>query len=117
MGNPLGPTLANAFMCHMERKWLADCPADFKPALYRRYVDDTFLVFNSESHIALFLNYLNSKHPSIQFTFENENNNVLPFLDLKVERTISSLLPPYTASLRSPVYYQNMTHLPPKSIN
>ena len=101
MGNPLGPTLANAFMCHMEKKWLADCPVDFKPVLYRRYVDDTFLIFNSETHINLFLNYLNSKHPSIQFTFENENNNVLPFLDLKVERTNSNFV---TSIYRKPTF-------------
>ena len=44
MGSPLGPTLANAFMCHMERKWLQECPVDFKPVFYRRYVDDCFLI-------------------------------------------------------------------------
>ena len=47
MGSPLGPTLANAFMCHWERKWLNECPPDFKPVLYKRYVDDTFLIFKS----------------------------------------------------------------------
>jgi hypothetical protein len=29
---------------------------------------------------------LNSKHPNIKFTFEKENNNQLPFLDITVVR-------------------------------
>ena len=86
MGSPLGPTLANIFMSHMEKKWLRDCPLDFKPVLYRRYVDDSFLLFSSDSHMDLFLEYLNSQHPNISFTFETENNSILPFLDIKIKR-------------------------------
>ena len=26
MGSPLGPTLANIFMCHHEESWLSQCP-------------------------------------------------------------------------------------------
>ena len=59
MGSPLGPHLANIFMGFMEKRWLQECPIDFKPVLYRRYVDDTFLLFKSDSHFDLFLNYLN----------------------------------------------------------
>ena len=47
MGNPLGPTLANAFLSHYEVKWLDECPVDFKPLVYKRYIDDTFLVFKN----------------------------------------------------------------------
>ena len=31
MGSPLGPALANIFMCSFESIWLRDCPNDFKP--------------------------------------------------------------------------------------
>ena len=31
MGSPLGPSLANAFLCFHEQIWLNDCPEDFKP--------------------------------------------------------------------------------------
>ena len=34
MGNPLGPTLANAFLAHHEKIWLQECPDDFKPLMY-----------------------------------------------------------------------------------
>ena len=45
MGSPLGPTLANAFMCHYEKVWLEECPSEFMPTFYRRYVDDIFVTF------------------------------------------------------------------------
>ena len=34
MGSPLGPTLANAFLCHYEKEWLDNCPIHFKPVIY-----------------------------------------------------------------------------------
>ena len=86
MGLPLGPTLANIFMCHHEETWLSSCPPEFKPAMYRRYIDDTFLLFKDPSHAPLFLAYVNSKHPSIRFTIQTEINNSLPFLDVNIER-------------------------------
>ena len=45
MGSPLGPTLANVFMCHFESIWLENYPVHFKPIISRRFVDDTFLLF------------------------------------------------------------------------
>ena len=34
----------------------------------------------------MFLEFLNSRHPSISFTCDNEENAILPFLDIKVKR-------------------------------
>ena len=45
MGSPLGPSLANAFLAHYEQVWLDDCPVEFKPVYYKRYVDDIFVLF------------------------------------------------------------------------
>ena len=42
MGSPLGPSLANALLCHHETKWLNDCPDKFKPVFYKRYIDSLF---------------------------------------------------------------------------
>ena len=42
MGSPLGPTLANIFLCFHEQICLGNCPVEFKPVIYRRFVDDTF---------------------------------------------------------------------------
>ena len=86
MGSPLSAPLANLFLCHHEVKWLDDCPSDFKPLFYRRYVDDTFLVFNEKEHIDRFCDYLNSKHGNIKFTKEYESQNKLSFLDINVNK-------------------------------
>ena len=87
MGLPLSPTLANIFLCYWEKIWLNQCPNHFKPAYFRRYVDDCFILFHHESHAELFLQYLNSKHDNIKFTCETENNKKLAFLDCLIDRT------------------------------
>ena len=86
MGSPLGPSFANVFMCHHESIWIDECPLQFRPVKYFRYLDDTFLLFRQKSHCDKFLAYLNSKHSSIRFTVECEENNCLSFLDVLVKR-------------------------------
>ena len=86
MGSSLGPTLTNAFLCHYEKIWLNECPSQFKPVVYRRYVVDIFVLFKSKEHLKLFVNYMNSKHRNIKFTFETEDSNNFSFLDVKITR-------------------------------
>ena len=45
MGSPLGPTLANIFLCYHETTWLKNCPKSFKPVCYKRHVNDIFVLF------------------------------------------------------------------------
>ena len=52
MGSSLGPTLANAFLCFYEKKWLEHCPEEFKPVYYRLYVD-VFLFYSDHKTISL----------------------------------------------------------------
>ena len=51
MGSPLGPTLANTFLCFHEQIWLNECPDEFKPVYYRRFGDEIFVLFRSPDHI------------------------------------------------------------------
>ena len=55
MGSPLDPILANAFLCHFEQ-WLSECPPDILLKVFKRYVDDIFLMFLCQSHLSDFLN-------------------------------------------------------------
>ena len=57
MGGCLSPVLANIFMCLKEKEWLQNCPDEFKPVFYRRYVDDTFLLFIHNDQIQKFNQY------------------------------------------------------------
>ena len=72
MGSPLGPASANIFMCSYESKWLRDCPNDFKPVFYRRYIDDIFVLFSPPDYADKFREYLSFKHPTIKFSIEKE---------------------------------------------
>jgi len=86
MGSPLSPIVANVFLDKLETEFLNDCPAEFKPKFYLRYLDDTFILFNNADESKLFLEYCNSKHSQINFTCETETNDKLAFLDVTVSR-------------------------------
>ena len=86
MGSPLGHHFANIFLCHWEETWFKNCPKRFVPLFYRRYIDDTFVLFSSSDHVKNFFVYINSRHKNMSFTYEVEENNKLSFLDVSVIR-------------------------------
>ena len=101
MGSPLGPTLANVFMCHFENIWLENCPAYFKPIVYRRFVDDTFLLFRTKDPVEKFKNYLSKQHKNIKFMSEIEENGSLSFLDITITRENNKFV---TSVYRKPTF-------------
>ena len=84
MGSPLGPVLANIFMCDFEEKWVMNNGA--RPTIWFRYVDDTFTLFPNKDTAVQFLSYLNTRHKNIQFTTEFEQDEEIPFLDVLIKR-------------------------------
>ena len=107
MGSPLGPTLANLFMSYYEQIWLTECPLEFKPKFYRRYVDDIFILVEKIEHIEKFKDYLNSKHRNINFTSEIEIEGKLPFLDISIDRNAGKFV---TSVYRKPTFTGVYTH-------
>ena len=87
MGSPLDPVLANIFMGYCDQQ----IPRSNLPLFYRRYVDDTFAVFESANKSEEFLTLLNNIHCSLNFTTEMEHENAIPFLDINVQRTGNEL--------------------------
>ena len=77
MGSPLGPLMANPFMCSLEEQLKLQ---DKLPSYYRRYVNDTSTTMKEEVSAYTFLHVLNDLHPSISFTMELSTENTLPFL-------------------------------------
>jgi len=56
MGSPLGPQLANFYMCSIEDKLDQDGKL---PSYYRRYVDDTFTIMPDIASAEIFLDTRN----------------------------------------------------------
>ena len=83
MGSPLSPILANIFLEFYERDKLSSV-LDFDRNTWLRYVDDVFVILPNTTNIPQLIEQINSLHPSIQFTFEQEQNLSLPFLDIHV---------------------------------
>ena len=84
MGSPLGPLMANTFMCNIEEQLINQ---NKMPALYNRYVDDTLSSRMPDVSSAFeFLSTLNGIHPSVSFTMELEDNGKLPFLGMVIIR-------------------------------
>ena len=65
MGAPLSLILANGFLCHFEKQWFSECPPDILPKVYKRYIDDIFVMLLCQSHSKKFVNYMNTKHANI----------------------------------------------------
>ena len=89
MGNSAAPHLANIFLCNFEEKLLNRCPSTYKPLVYRRFLKDAFVVFNSEDCANSFFAYINNFHNNINFTIKKELDKCLPFLDMNVTRHIN----------------------------
>ena len=107
MGSPLGRSLANAFLCHHETKWLNDCPKKFTAVFYKRYVDDIFVLFKRPEHVKPFVDYMNSNHKNINFSFETEKYEQMPFLDVNVFRENGTFVTNFYRKETFPGFYTN----------
>ncbi|XP_064458887.1 uncharacterized protein LOC135369161 [Ornithodoros turicata] len=83
MGSPISTTIANLVMEFVEDKALEDAGQFI--TFYRRYVDDTFVIIK-KNFTNIFFDKLNSIHPNIQFTCEEEKEKKIAFLDVLVQR-------------------------------
>ena len=82
MGSPLGALFADIFMKELEENIIPKLK-DLKGWI--RYVDDTF-AFVKPDKIEAIQGALNSLHEKINFTYESEKDQKLPFLDVLVMR-------------------------------
>ena len=83
MGSPLSPIVANIYiyiyMEHFETKALETAP--HPPSHWKRLVDDTFVILETE-HKEEFFQHINTIEEKIQFTVENtRDDSSIPFLD------------------------------------
>ena len=82
MGSPVSPIIANLYMEWLEKRAIATAPVNCRPRLWKRFVDDTLEVINRGS-VTQLTEHLNSVDStgSIRFTYEEETEGQMPFLD------------------------------------
>ena len=96
MGSPLGPVLSGIFIVELKNSLVPTL--NKKLTLWRRFVDDTTMLVKIDS-IAYVLDQLNNFNERMQFTYEVEHNNKLPFLDVLLVRNANNI-PYYTKCKR-----------------
>ena len=52
-------------LTEIEKQWHSDCPHDFFPKIYRRYVHEIFVTFNLHEQLKK-LESMNKKHPNLK---------------------------------------------------
>ena len=88
MGSPVSVVVAEIAMQRLEERALSTYPNP--PPFWFRYFDDT-LTSISKHQKNDFLDHLNKKHPSLQFTMEPEKDGKIAFLDCIITRDGNSL--------------------------
>ena len=96
MGSPVSVTVANVVKEDVEERALASFPTP--PPSWKRFVDDTC----TASLLNSFHSHLNSIESSIEFTYEMEDQQKLPFLDLLIKHHLDGTL--------STTVYRKKTH-------
>lgn len=72
MDSPLWPAFADIFLYVHEVLWLEKYPPEFKPIIYKRYVNDTFRLFQNFNQIEKFKYFLNLQYANIKLTSQTE---------------------------------------------
>lgn len=89
MGDPLSAIMCGFFMEHLEEEAITSAPEQYRPTLWKRYVDD-ILEKVKAGHIQQLTDHLNSiDHTgNIKFTHEEETDKSRTFLDIKIHHTV-----------------------------
>jgi len=83
MGTRMAPSYANTFMGWLEAKLLATAPEGRTPKVYKRFIDDIFMLWLwGREALDSFIAHANELHATIKFTYEASRS--VNFLDCTV---------------------------------
>ena len=86
MGSPLAPILAETFLQTLENNKMKSEFENKHIKKYWRFVDDGLLLIENSQNKTILENWLQTLHPNIKFTFEEEIKNQIHFLDINIRR-------------------------------
>ena len=89
MGSPVSPIVANLFMEWFEERAIQSFM--YEITIWRRYVDDTMVAL-CDSLVDEFTEHINSIHPAIKFTREEEVEGKIAMLDTNIKRNANGNL-------------------------
>ena len=106
MGTRMAPNYAIIFMHYLESNMLNK--STLKPKTWLRFTDDIFMIWSHGIQaLILFMDMLNSHHPTIKFTYEY-NKHEIPFLDTIVCKTGNNEL--FTRAYHKPIDNKQYLH-------
>ena len=106
MGTRMAPNYAIIFMHYLESNMLNK--STLKPKTWLRFIDDIFMIWSHGIQVLiLFIDMLNSHHPTIKFTYEY-NKHEVPFLNTIVYRTENNEL--FTRTYHKPTDNKQYLH-------
>jgi hypothetical protein len=87
MGTRMAPSFANIFLYYLEGNLLSSPPNNLKPLLWKRYIDDIFMIWpHGIDTLNEFINYINDYHTTIKFQFSSSSTQI-NFLDTTIYLT------------------------------
>ena len=89
VGKSISGPIADIFVIWFEEEYVFNANNEFQPYLkaWKSYRGDIYILWNGGSEkLDCFFWQLNYKHPRIEFTIEREKDEMLPFLDLSIQR-------------------------------
>ena len=90
MGTPVAPSYANIFMGTIEQDIL-NLTSYILPNTWKRFIDDIhFLWISTSRNLSLFQTLINTRHPTIKYTFNSSQDNV-QFLDIQITQNNTQL--------------------------
>ena len=105
MGNCLSGTLAIIFMDELEKKVLLNNTV----GLYKRYIDDIFILSENKQKAEEFHYVMNHQHPNIKFEIEHpDHKNSLNLLDFNIK--LNGTAPPIFSFYKKPALRDIFLH-------
>lgn len=84
MGSNLAPTYAGCVLRNIEENWLLNSIFSKNLTLFKRYIDDIFIIFNNENNnLNEFLSEFNNVYKPLELTVVS-SKNLIDFLDLTI---------------------------------